>query len=1011
MSTNARTIVETQLNPTPATTVAPDQSTTSKKFATQQDNSFPNVGATSNMDSIVNIGAGLKSLAIVIDSMASRAATEAAATRAMISALSPDLNASQQSNRPQITESDVTQQQMLISQAVKPLLPTFRTNSVDRTVDKTVDMLLEQSRIMIMPPYSDCSELRVENKIIPDIPFVEVKLKKGRGVSDSFYTTVNISLPVDQVDAGNVKLVRIFAAKKTSPNLTRELGQLSLQGMDRLLAVPLTTRAKNSDILSSFEKSLNDSGVKNDLTDYNPADRFTNQRVTYTPTQMNISGVIDQSVSQNTNFINASRIQNPDSGFYEYPPAIIAGASTPGGTNVGVAHDINLATETNTFNLILQPNNAASFKCVYSAAPANFSARQIGSQYVLSFDDDSVKFGNQYMYYAVTVNKDMIQSNRSVIVTVTLDGLRVPARPKNVLTSTDNSVVTLFATVDDHFVEKFEIWKKDTHPSNKRGFYITELENGYGFADEVVNPEHLGGASWRDQNVVPGRDYSYRVYSVDVFGNKSESPFEVVVQVPDILGDYDPGLTRPSLLAEVDSKTQKVKINIQCDDPNVINFYLQRRDLSMNQPGFAAPYESSRLIMGNATAKHSSYLKGERIENKNVQDLWTGHFQNVSGGVEFIDRLTSFDRTYQYRVYGLDSHGKRTSYDYSSPVLTYRKPMINVPVNTSSSFVTGSDGSINGVMISWQSASLDVSSEDQLGSQKRLANTSVRTLYQLERQTAGDSTWSYFNMTKEQNFFDPLEGYNGDIAPGFRPPFLQLNKSYNYRVQSVMSGGFVSNRSPPLSVFVGYNLATPINFTLRTPDARTRPFYIMLNWDTPAQSGPVDRWYIERCEVNNFASQRINIKNPDEFANLNFVPYRTVFSEASRFRSFWPDTLYAPQSTSPIFVGQHHLMDMQVIFGNTYFYRIFAADVTGKRSLPAYRAVRLTYTWWDWIFRDLLSTYDITKLTNNFVPVHLAPNVNPDAPLDSESLTPEFSTPRANKSIESVTTNATRMVY
>jgi hypothetical protein len=589
------------------------------------------------------------------------------------------------------------------------------------------------------------------------------------------------------------------------------------------------------------------------------------------------------------------------------------------------------------------------------------------------------------------------------IVTIIIDGMRVPANPKNVIISSDGNSVTIFSIVDDQFVEKFEIWKKDIQPSlAKREFVVTKNSNGFSLVDEIPNGDHNSGANWIDNNVVPGHSYIYRVYSVDIFGNKSESPFEGKVVVPELSPDVDKSLTTPSILAEVDAKTLKVVVTMICNDPNVKDLQLERRDLTINQENFVSPNNSSRIIMGSARFKHSSYLIGERVQDQDNVGMWNGWINNVQGGVKFIDRLTSFDRTYQYRVHGIDRAGHKTSYGYSDPVLVFRKPMINSPVNFSASFETGSDGSIHGVNISWQSSSLDTSSEQIIGSQNALVDTSVRMLYQLQRQKVGDR-WLNFNMIAETSYFDPVVGFSGAIAPEFRPPFLEVNTQYNYRLQAVLSGGFISNTVSQISVFVGNVVGTPQNFVLRTPDPRVRPFYVMLNWDTSTASGIVDHWDIERCEVNNFAAARINSKNPDEFGNLNFKPFRTVYSESSRFRSFWGDILFKDY-TSQIFTGQHCFMDSRIVFGNSYFYKITAVDSRGNRSSPAYRGIKITYPSYEKMSSQVFSSDDIVQLTNNLVPVRMAFGIFSEPPLDSMSLNPKFSTASTMPDLNSTTT-------
>jgi hypothetical protein len=158
----------------------------------------------------------------------------------------------------------------------------------------------------------------------------------------------------------------------------------------------------------------------------------------------------------------------------------------------------------------------------------------------------------------------------------------------------------------------------------------------------------------------------------------------------------------------------------------------------------------------------------------------------------------------------------------------------------------------------------------------------------------------------------------------------------------------------PVEIFVGLPVFAPANFRLKTPDPKIRPFYIMLNWDTPLGSGIVDRWEIERVVVNNLAAAKINIKNPNDFLSLGFAPFRMVYRESSRFRSLVVDSptidsRYKIAGKSPVprkdgqtITGQHHFMDGEVIFGNSYFYRIRAVDTNSVVSDWTYKGMKLT---------------------------------------------------------------------
>jgi hypothetical protein len=848
----------------------------------------------------------------------------------------------------------------------------------------------------MMMPLPTTQPMKTENKMIPDLDSVTLNLKKGKGISDSFFARLTISVPMEDVDSNRVASIRIFRATISNRNLTRPLSDLSLKGIGIISSRPASSRQKTDDTLSHIARRLSEDNIPNALSIFNPIDRFIGVRTTAKPAKFVVTDNIDKSVSENPQFMNARRLQDPKYGLSEYENFAVIGSNDSGDKDLGEAHLEDVASKESKFSMVVKNNNGSGFKQIFTARPSGFKMKSIGKRYYLSFDDESIVFGKQYQYFVVTVDKNMIQSNRSAIATMNVDGIRIPARPTNVLSSSNGNTVTLFSTCDDHFVERFEIWKKDKEISAaKNEFVVYKSENGYSLVDDIVNPDHASGASWTDRKVIPGHSYDYRVYSVDVFGNKSESPFEISITVPDTFDGDDKSLVKPALISEVDSKTQKIKITMRCSDPRVRKLRLERRDMTIGQEAFTVPSESSRIIMGAGKFKHGSGVHGERIEDTDNISMWNGWFDNLGGDINFVDYLTTFDRTYQYRVHGIDERGNRTSYAYSSPTLVYRKPMINAPVKLSSSFITGSTGDIQGVNISWSSSSLDISPEDKMGSQSTLADTAIRTLYQVERQKEGER-WLLFNMTENEFYVDKVQIGNSK-SPEYRPPFLEMNNVYNYRVQAVVSGGFISNKTEQISVYVGNPIAQPLNFTLRTPDPRIRPFYVMLNWDTHTQGGVVDRWEIERVEINNHAASRMNLKNQKEISALKFEKYRTVFKESSRFHTFWSDAVNGT-FRSDLMPGQHHFMDSKIVFGNTYFYRICSVDTRGNRSPYAYKAIRITYSSFERLLEEVLSKEERNKLSANQIPMRPSPSITPDEPLDSMSLNPTFSTPRSTPS-------------
>ena len=164
----------------------------------------------------------------------------------------------------------------------------------------------------------------------------------------------------------------------------------------------------------------------------------------------------------------------------------------------------------------------------------------------------------------------------------------------------------------------------------------------------------------------------------------------------------------------------------------------------------------------------------------------------------------------------------------------------------------------------------------------------------------------------------------------------------------------------------------------------------MLNWDTQENSGVVDRWEIYRCVVNNFAASRLNLKNPDEYKNLNFFQlFRTIHRESSRFSSVVQDSINQNTKTNLI-TGQHYFMDTQVSFGNTYFYSIRAISPEGNASPFSYKGVKLTSAVFEQKWVTVLTDFEKAQLSQNFVPLIINTGRRPTSK-STLSLQPEYS--------------------
>lgn len=884
----------------------------------------------------------------------------------------------------------------------------------------------------------------------PELDHVTVEMDKNKGILDCFYSRIVFTLSLDKTVPVNgkrpaihgVRIMRAVVPLKSD----RGVNRLTAIGLDKISSNKRSNRSINNDRLGSLESKLNQEGVDNALSKFTAIDPLRNIRtstetddinavprfpssgfvglqgetkvVDITNNYLGESSNIDKSVLDNPISIRNLQLQG------KIIPQVADQAVSVGsklfydskGIGAEQARQIQSELDKQT-SLVIDENNKQNFKEIaFIATPVpgddlggNF--RKIGDGLECVFEDETIIYGKSYRYYVVSVDSNMKESARSRIVEINVDGIRVPEHPKDVIATLNKEFVSLSIAVDDQLVEKFEIYRRDLDikpagnfekvinvVSDKNGLIAVKEKrgmqaNGFLQIGEALNLTHRGGAIFQDKDVKPGKKYQYRVYSVDIFGNKSESPKEVNIYIPH--SDKSNELGKPSILAEVDVATNKTKLTFYSTDARIVGLFLKRRELTLHHKAYTPPGEPNAYRIGNSIRLFS--LKSNECELlRGNEHLWTGFFPN-SGTMKhaFIDQTVQFDRIYQYQIHGVDRFGNLTQPEFSRKLFIGRKPLVGAPVNLNGSTVVSS-GTLIGVKLNWQDSNIDVSAEDRIGDREVLTNTSVRTLFQVERQKVGESRWVQFPMVEGTEFVDLTAEAAGREVPAYRPEYVERGSKYIYRIQAFQTGAFISNFTEPLEILADLPLLAPINFKLTTPDTKIKPFYTMLNWDTDVNSGIVDHWEIERAEVNNLAADRINFKNPNEVNDLNFKSFRKVYREASRFRSKVTDKIVKPILTKNIIVGEHHFMDSDIRFGNSYFYRIRSVSVDGLKSNWSVKGIKISDQTFEKKYNSLLANVEKTNLTNFKIPSIIKSNVLSTAietTKSSFSLLPNFSKP------------------
>jgi hypothetical protein len=1004
-----------------------------RKFTSKdqfENNDSQDGNITSNAEHIVDHASGLKTTAMVVAQAGALGLAQLQAMRAQLQGISP--NGQPNSARiPAFDDHDLKVQQGAFAKDIGSALGTHPVNSIQkRLLAHTADLV--QHSVNNFLPVSLKGHGKSVNTSVADIDHITVEMNVYKGVLDLFFATVQFTVPQGTVADGSLKAIRIFRATVDNPDFfQRTPARLSVNAIERLCAHPLRSRAKNQDYIGQYERQLSDMSIDNALSALNPTDPLRNLRVQSQDERLTATDhhsaqdrpnsevgdadlapfidpssfkSLDKSVSVNLNSLRNLQLQNPHlaatlapKGVQVGSAAIIANASKLG--KQALRNNRTNFAQQSTSNFIIDQANKLEFKEIAFMSPDKLSGRLIGDTVEYTFEDYTIHYAKSYRYYIVTVDNNMAESTRSKIVQINVDGLRIPQAPTKAGGFILGNAISINVSVDDLLVEKFEIYRKEltgipntgnrkiTVLNGTKGYHLSEdtrppLPNGFTQVGEALNRTNVGGVFY-DRDTKPGHKYVYRVFSVDIFGNKSEAPKEFQIFWPENEKHVD--LATPHLLAELDAFTGQIKLTFQCEDTRVTRLFLARRDTSLGQSAFVPPGQIEHIKLGL-----TDHLRaGHRFDDVRFgydpdrKKLWNGLFENHQEQIVFQDAAVVTEHTYQYRLHGMDKFGNVTPTAISPSLFVAVAAAVYEPQNLQAT-TQNSGSQVTGISLTWQDGNIDISAEDLVGNQEQLLETASRTLYQVQRRHVGDDNWYNFPMVSNKNFFDaaapPIQSiaYQTPVAlvtpTGFAeqnylrqigtqqsasiasmlvpdpqsPPQIVQNESYAYRVQAFQSGNFTSNFSDVIVINASVPVSSVLNFRVKPTDSKSRPFYVALNWDTSTASGVVDRWEIERAVVNNVAAAKLNNLNASDFANLEYNPFRTVYSESSRFRERTDDDaaqagFLGGAGSQGLLSGQHHYIDQSVDFGNTYFYRIRSVSVAGGQTSDwVYRAIKVT---------------------------------------------------------------------
>lgn len=769
----------------------------------------------------------------------------------------------------------------------------------------------------------------------PELDFVEVGFDRSFGVLDSFFTRVVFSLPLEEL--GRVSYLRVLRAFTGRVSAPRPAFSALAE------SIPLSARTKSNDAVSNSAMRVGGVGIANKLADFVVDDRFTTQRNVLSgsaprPLPERINSNRGATAAGLVSVANADRSILEDVSFYVNRRNVTPVAQVTLPLEAGQRQGVNIlrgSTIGSGTPVIAEGNSLGFFEV--ARLPA-VPTRKVGAIAEFEFFDPSVVYGAGYVYYVIAVSDRLVASTRSRLVSVEVTRSSLPPTPSVVFSVPD--VPRFSIRSSGSFIDHFEVFRRGGTPPASITLVSTPramvdsgptlvLDSGfYHIGDVAVGADR--SATFVDRGVAHGVTVDYRVYAVDSFGMKSQTPFSCSVRLPDPSRVVPLGI--PSITAQQGSG-RMMDVSVSCDDRRVSSFVVRRRDLSIGERLFRQPTHPEYFRLGSTDVKRARSRLGPALSQFSP-NAWLGIIEAVSGSANFSDPSVEFDRVYQYSAIGVDVRGNETAHAVAQPVMVSVKPVSDAPVLLTGTVLMDPSGSPSAVLVSWSAGTLDFSPAELIDDQDVLAATAQRSVFQVERRQVGGFVWSSMPAVTSSYFIDPV---GRGTAPKFRPAFAVPSVEYEYRVIAMQSGAFVSQYTRPIRVSVSPSIFPPSELFVRATSTAVRPVRIVVSWDY--RGFFVDGWEVERAVTNRVFGARILSMDSSLARSLDYGPAGRVTRESSRALGVSGEV---PPFGRRAFTGNRGFIDLDVSMANSYFYRVRSFDPTGRTSDWAYGGIFLT---------------------------------------------------------------------
>lgn len=287
---------------------------------------------------------------------------------------------------------------------------------------------------------------------------------------------------------------------------------------------------------------------------------------------------------------------------------------------------VDLKSDSNIHSQLYKDSSTLNYFHVHSVRSNSFGK--------YSFVDENVKFGESYFYQIVGIMNDFRQTpaTKPVLVTCELTENYDAPEVLNVKIITEGILFTIGNPKQGSKIKGYEIYKFNNKTDKYEFLFFVEKKAIEDFVCFIDSPEEVGQL------------VKYKVFSVDLFGNRSLNSKKTSI-VFDTIFEKKRQTQTPKVAIFRDENVTKIRVY---KSENSTFFNVKRKDLWLNEKQYS--FKSKNGIFWDG----SIFLSGEYFD--------------------FVDSTAFENKDYQYKISFFEKTGEEGA-SFESPSLTISKDL------------------------------------------------------------------------------------------------------------------------------------------------------------------------------------------------------------------------------------------------------------------------------------------------------------------------------------------------